>query len=697
MLQRYDADFEALLQDWLQAKILRPLDVALLRALPASQQVPAALRLYLMLASAQLAQGHLCLDFGAAAQDPLQLLPAHLRDKKAAGLLRAFCRAEPPAGIAAQLHAWPALVSHGAGTGAGAEAGAEFGSGSSVFVLKGERLYLARYALAEQQIADFIEKRVQQDTQLRQQLPLQQARTLLQLLFSKGQEGDAGPNWQQQACALAASSSFAVITGGPGTGKTTTVLKLLLLLSQLSAQPLQMILAAPTGKAAARLTESLNQNKAKLLQQLSTAEDAGLGSAMASLPHKASTVHRLLGPTADGGFRYGPGCLLPADVVIVDEASMLDASLLAALVQALPPQCRLILLGDKDQLASVEAGAVLAEICKNASAGGYASATAQWLAQLTGVALPPNYVSEAPAMLDQQVMMLRTSHRFASDSGIGRLAALVNQGDPGALQQFWQQDWPDVAVQTLAQSASGQLLARQACQQLMQLLAPYRHLVQKSAQPGEALQMQLALDAAQPGGGRPADHAPAAAEALAQFARQVHQQFAGTQLLCAVRQGPAGVETINQLAEQLWLADAALPAGTLWYPGRPVIVQQNDYSTGLMNGDIGICLPTDGPAGSDLRVAFLSQDHSGGVRWVLPGRLPAVETAFALTVHKSQGSEFSHAILLLPPQPSPVLTRELVYTAITRARQQFSLWLTDWGIWQQAVQSQIQRNGGLRL
>lgn len=685
MLQRYDADFEAQLQDWLQAKILRPLDVALLRAIPASQQLPGALRLYLMLASAQLAQGHLCLDFVAAAQDPLQLLPAHLRDKKAAVLLRSFCRSEPPAAIAAALAAWPALVSSAADAGAGAA--------SSVFVLKGQRLYLRRYALAEQQIADFIEKRVQQDAQLRQQLPLQQARTLLQLLFNKNQEGDSGPNWQQQACALAASSSFAVITGGPGTGKTTTVLKLLLLLSQLSAQPLQMILAAPTGKAAARLTESLNQNKAKLLQQLNAAADTGLCSAMANLPHKASTVHRLLGPTADGGFRYGPGCLLPADVVIVDEASMLDASLLAALVQALPPQCRLILLGDKDQLASVEAGAVLAEICKNAGAGGYASATAQWLAQLTGVALPSNFVSEAPAMLDQQVMMLRTSHRFASDSGIGRLAALVNQGDLSALQQFWQQDWPDVATQTLAQSASGQLLARQACQQLMQLLLPYRHLVQKAAglQPAAASTGQAAGEALV------INETPAAAEALAQFARQVHQQFAGTQLLCAVRQGPAGVETINQLAEQLWLADAALPAGTLWYPGRPVIVLQNDYSTGLMNGDIGICLPTDGPAGSDLRVAFLSEDHSGGVRWVLPGRLPAVETAFALTVHKSQGSEFGHTILLLPSQPSPVLTRELVYTAITRARQRFSLWLTDWSIWQQAVQSQIQRNGGLRL
>ena len=657
MLLRFSSPFENQLSQWQQAQLLRPLGVALLRAMPQAETVPESLLLYLMLASAQLAQGHLCLDFVVASDDPLQLLPVALRQRPQARTLEQFCALHPPAQAAIQLLSYPALVS------------TDLQQTSQPFVLRANRLYLRRYAADEQSIAGFIAGRRDADLQLRQQLQPQALRQLLMLLFPS--EG-ADVNWQQQACALAASSYFAVITGGPGTGKTTTVLKLLLLLLRQSASGLHIVLAAPTGKAAARLTESLTQSRLQLAQSLPQLADL-----LPQLPARAQTVHRLLAPKPDGsGFRFHAGQLLPADVVIVDEASMLDVTLFAALVRALPPQCRLILLGDKDQLASVEAGAVLAEICRHAEAGGYSQQTADWLAQLTGQTLPPAFLTAKPDALDQHVVMLRKSHRFNEHSGIGQLARAVNVGDNKAGMLF--QPSAAVGAETVAATADLQAillskdqLAQQVSVRMVSLLTPYLQLLQ---QPVTSTNME------------------AQAQAL-------HRQFAQVQLLCALRQGPAGVETINLALEQRLAQQRLIGKNSGWYHGRPVIVLQNDYSTGLMNGDIGICLAVEHEGQPQLRVAFLQPDsgNKNSVRWFLPGRLPQLETAFALTVHKSQGSEFSHAVLLLPPTESPVLTRELIYTAITRARTEFSLLLTDWQVFDQAVSRRIIRQGGLRL
>lgn len=662
MLLRFSAEFELQLSLWQQAKLLRPLDVALLRALPQAATLPEPLLLYLMLASSQLAQGHLCLDLHSAAAEPLQLLPIALRDRRQRELLLDFCDEYPPTAVAAALAQYPTVVA------------TDTSAGMQPFVLKGQRLYLRRYAEDEAVIAGFIASRREADKALRAQLDPVSVRQMLTMLFPAV---SADIDWQQQACALAASSYFAVITGGPGTGKTTTVLKLLLLLLQQASQGLHIVLAAPTGKAAARLTESLAQSRPKLAAALPQ-----LVNLLPQLPQRAQTVHRLLAPKPDGsGFRYHGGQPLPADVVIVDEASMLDVSLFAALVRALPPQCRLILLGDKDQLASVEAGAVLAEICRHAEAGGYSADSAQWLFALTGQALPPAYLSVQPDPLDQQVVMLRHSHRFGADSGIGQLARAVNNGDAQTLQ--WLQQLAgnaelqhDVAVQLLSTQHS----STSVCASLRQWLNPYLDLLQMPVSAVEADQQALLL----------------------------HQQLTQVQLLCAVRQGPAGVETINQALEQYLAQQHLIQRQGGWYHGRPVIVLQNDYSTGLMNGDIGICLAVPaaadtgrvGQAGqTELRVAFLQPDEQQGhkVRWFLPGRLPPLESAFALTVHKSQGSEFQHAILLLPPTDSPVLTRELIYTAITRAKSRFSLYLSDWQVLDAAIARRIVRNGGLRL
>ena len=650
MLLRFSREFEDQLSEWQQAKLLRPLDIALLRAIPQAEAVPEPLLLYLMLASAQLAQGHLCLDFAVAAKAPLQLLPVALRQSSHAAKLKDFCRQHPPMQAASELLAYPALVS------------TDLRQASQPFVLRANRLYLRRYAADEQSIADFIDGRRQADLQLRQQLQPQALRQLLGLLFPA--EG-AEVNWQQQACALAASSYFAVITGGPGTGKTTTVLKLLLLLLRQSASGLHIVLAAPTGKAAARLTESLSQSRLQLAQMLPQLADL-----LPQLPARAQTVHRLLAPKPDGsGFSYHAGQLLPVDVVIVDEASMLDVSLFAALVRALPPQCRLILLGDKDQLASVEAGAVLAEICRHAEAGGYSQHTADWLAQLTGQPLPAAFLSPQPDALDQHVVMLRKSHRFNEHSGIGQLARAVNLGDSkaGSLLESCGTGPADLHAVLLAQDQ----LAQQVSARIVTLLAPYLQMLQQ----------------------------PVTTATMEAQAQALHRQFAQVQLLCALRQGPAGVETVNLALEQRLSQLRLIGKNSGWYHGRPVIVLQNDYSTGLMNGDIGICLAVEQEGQPQLRVAFLqpdSKNHSS-VRWFLPGRLPNLETAFALTVHKSQGSEFNHAVLLLPPSDSPVLTRELIYTAITRARTEFSLLLTDWQVFEQAVARRIIRQGGLRL
>ncbi len=661
MILRFSSTFETKLSQWQQAQLLRPLDVALLRAIPQAEALPEPLLLYLMLASAQLAQGHLCLDFTDAAKEPTRLLPVALRQSSHATKLKDFCRQHPPMQVATELLAYPALVS------------TDPRQTSQPFILRANRLYLRRYAADEQRIADFIDGRRQADLQLRQQVEPAVLRQLLSLLFPP--EG-VDVNWQQQACALAASSYFAVITGGPGTGKTTTVLKLLLLLLRQSASGLHIVLAAPTGKAAARLTESLTQSRLQLAQTLPQLADL-----LPQLPARAQTVHRLLAPKPDGsGFRFHAGQLLPADVVIVDEASMLDVSLFAALVRALPPQCRLILLGDKDQLASVEAGAVLAEICRHAEVGGYSQQTADWLAQLTGAALPAAFLSAQPDALDQHVVMLRKSHRFNEHSGIGQLARAVNVGDQQASQlfQFTTAVAADVDTDTAVVTTdlhavllAKDQLAQQVSARMVTLLAPYLQMLQQ----------------------------PVTSANMAAQAQALHQQFAQVQLLCALRQGPAGVETINLALEQRLAQLRLIGKNSGWYHGRPVIVLQNDYSTGLMNGDIGICLAVEHEGQPQLRVAFLQPDSKNlsSVRWFLPGRLPQLETAFALTVHKSQGSEFNHAVLLLPPTESPVLTRELIYTAITRARTEFSLLLTDWTVFEQAVARRIVRQGGLRL
>ncbi len=518
---------------------------------------------------------------------------------------------------------------------------------ASPLVLEEGRLYLRRNWTAEQSIRAAIAARLQQPCAV----PPDLAQSL-NLLFAP--QSIAGPDWQKVACALAARQRLTLITGGPGTGKTTTVVRLLALLqgsARSEGRNLRVTLAAPTGKAAARLGESI----ASALQQLPA-------DMQPDAVAQAVTLHKLL--QIRPGQAQGAAPALAVDLVIVDEASMIDLEMMARLLAAVPLTASLVLLGDKDQLASVEAGAVMAQLCEGAEAGLYSAATVAWLQAVAASDVGPwsaataDDIKAGSRTLAQQTVMLRHSRRFRDDSGIGIWARAVNAGDTGLVRQLWQQT-PDAAAPEIAVDRLQPTTAQDA-----RLAALATAGWQAWLQPIRALGSQPCSDA----------------QALAAL-----KAFAGFQILCAVRDGPWGVEALNQrMARGLGFADNG------WYAGRPVMVTRNDYGLSLMNGDVGLCLPhTKG-----LRVAF--PDGQGGVHWVLPSRLDAVESVFAMTVHKSQGSEFEHVCLVLPEQPVAVLTRELLYTGITRARSRLTLVVPQSAVLWRAVDAKVIRSGGLR-
>lgn len=435
-------------------------------------------------------------------------------------------------------------------------------------------------------------------------------------------------DWQKAAAALALRQRLVVLSGGPGTGKTTAVVNLLACLVE--HQPgCRIALAAPTGKAAARMAEALRDRAQHLPAALRD-----------QLPTQAFTVHRLLG-TAPGVAAPAATTptLLPVDVLIVDEASMLDLALATRLVEALPLDARLVLLGDKDQLAAVESGAVFAELSADRRLG---DGAVRDIATVCGV--PPATVAAAttsgadatPAALPDSVIWLQRNFRFAAGTGIGRLAAEISAGRAGD------------ALATLRDPAQAPSL---------------RWLDDGGSSPAAATLQAIAAGYADYFAAVRRDPTDPSTVAAA---------FNRYRVLCALRSGPRGVEAINEHAGRLALAALEIgPAGTAppaWYVGRPVMVLRNDYLLKLFNGDIGITLP--GPDGA-LAVHF--PDAAGGWRSIAPARLPPHQTAYAMTVHKSQGSEFDGVLVLLPEHRSRVLTRELLYTGITRARERVAV------------------------
>ena len=422
-------DLMMALDQWVSWGWLRSVDRALVRwQLRQQPDAPAIVLLLTALASHQVGRGHVCLDLQALLRNAavtLALPPERVR-------LTAAHQACLPERLLAQslgthdfqqflLASLPALA-------------AQIARYSSILLLADTRLYLRRYFDSEQRVATAIRARLQPVSPDSTDAAL---RTGLQQLFdapdaTSTAAHNSQPDWQRVACAIAARSRFSIITGGPGTGKTTTVVRLLALLQTQALQtgaPLRIKLAAPTGKAAARLTESIGRQRADL---------AVTAAVRDAIPTQVSTLHRLLGSLPDTRhFRHHAGNLLALDVLVIDEASMIDLDLMDSVLAALPPSARLVLLGDKDQLASVEAGAVLGELCRDADGGFYDPATLAWLSAVTGQSFTEAGLqtgSAATHALAQHTVMLRQSRRFGPNSGIGQLAQAVNRGDVIAAQ-----------------------------------------------------------------------------------------------------------------------------------------------------------------------------------------------------------------------------------------------------------------------
>jgi len=471
--------------------------------------------------------------------------------------------------------------------------------GFAPLVVDGFRLYLHRYWHYESALAAALLARAADGGEKVDEGALKRA---LDRFFPSE---EAAPDMQKVAAAVGGLTRLTVLCGGPGTGKTTTVARMLAVMASLAGdERIAIGLAAPTGKAAARL-------QAALAAQPEAAAIAG----------EAVTLHRLLGLASGGAPRFHAGNPLPLDVLVVDEASMIDLALAAKLVDALPSHARLILLGDPDQLASVEAGAVLASIA--AAGGSYSPTMAARLTRLTGQTVVHG---DTVSALSDSIVRLERSFRFPDSSGIGRLARAVRAGDvDGAVAVL------DAGNEAVWQSADVEALG----DAVFAGYAPYFEAIRAGAD-----------------------------------AKRCFAELARFRALAAVRDGPFGVHALNRAVERRLAAREPAVLHQRWYPGRAVMVTRNDYALRLANGDVGIVV-RDPAAPGGTAVVFEAPD--GGVRRFSAARMPECETVYAMTVHKSQGSEFEAVLFVLPLEPAPVLSRELVYTAITRARQRVAV------------------------
>lgn len=557
-------------------------------------------------------EGHICLDLSTLEGKPL-------------------LEGEPEAGTYPKLNKWRKALESSSVVGKPGD--------YRPLILDGPRLYLYRYWNYERKLADILRGRMGEgNTKINEAL----LRDGLKRLFPSN--GTKETDWQKVAALTSVIKKFCVISGGPGTGKTTTVAKILALLKeQAGSKPIRIALVAPTGKAAARMQEAIKNARDKL----DCAEEVKVAFA-----EKASTIHRLLGSILDSPyFRHNAENPLPVDVVIIDEASMVDLALLSKLAQAVPPEARLILLGDKDQLASVEAGAVLGDICDTGNVHGFSSPFRDALKRLAGEEIKGSSDGRDKPGPGDCIVELQKSYRFSGESGIGTVSRAVNEGDSGrAFTLLKKGEFRDLHWQELPEPDA---FPRALKGRIIEGFAGYL----RATRPEEAFEL-----------------------------------FNRFRILCALREGPYGVSALNQLVEQTLKGEGLIKRESQWYRGRPVLVTRNDYNLKLFNGDVGIILP-DPTAGNQPRAFFQAAD--GSIRRISPLRLPEHETVYAMTVHKSQGSEFGRVLFFLPERAVPLLTRELVYTGITRAREKVEVWGKE-EVFCTAVSRRIDRTSGLR-
>ncbi|TNJ32912.1 exodeoxyribonuclease V subunit alpha [Arenimonas terrae] len=440
----------------------------------------------------------------------------------------------------------------------------------------------------------------------------------LAALFPGGDPARDGE--QRQAVRAVGGRRLFVLTGGPGTGKTTTVLRMLLRLQRDGLAGQGVAVAAPTGKAAQRLVQSLRQEAERLRAHLPPDWQPELDS----LPTAdALTVHRLLAysPTRNA-YTRGPDSPIEAGVVVVDEASMLDLAQLRALLRALRPEAALVLVGDADQLNPVGAGSVLMDLVAVLEAQG------------------------APELV-------RLRHSFRADTRLVPVNEAVRAGDGAAL--------------ATALAAAGERAALHAVEAPAALAREVRRWTDTLAEAG-----------------------PPAPLAASGSATPALRALAARQLLCALRDGPFGADAMNAAIERQLRQRWNVPADQTWFAGRMVMVTRNDYGARLFNGDVGLCL-----AGDDGTLQVWFESAEGGARGFAPGALPAHEPAWAITVHKSQGSEYGHVAVLLPPDPEHrILSRQLLYTALSRAKHAVEIWAPRASL-EAALSRPLQRAGGL--
>ncbi|MCK9363774.1 MAG: exodeoxyribonuclease V subunit alpha [Syntrophales bacterium] len=526
------------------------------------------------------------------------------------------------------------------------------------------RLYLYRYWDYEQRIASFLIKKGLEKSPLQTSISQNEQerkilRQRLDVLFpdvnsprcpSAGNGQKITVNWQKVAALCVLLNNLTVITGGPGTGKTATIARAIILLLEFAQGKLPRIaVAAPTGKAALRLQEAILAVAADVL--------GDEGQIREGLPGRAMTIHRLIGSTPhSSNFHWNSSNPLPYDIVIIDEASLIDLPLMAKLISALPVHARLILLGDREQLASVEAGAVLGDICGYRALNDFSDDFISILSSLTETASAESpSLAPPPSPLRNSLVELQRNYRFSDDSGISALSRAIKNGD-GAAALCILQDIGDASC-CWSRIPPPSEMPRLLQDIIINFNEYFEHIDNKS-------KYDVILN--------------------------VFDRF---RILCALRRGPYGALEVNRLCEQMILRKRGVSGQEIFYSGRPVMVTKNDYGMKLFNGDIGFILP-DLEADSGLKAFFQSNDE-GKLRSFSPLRLPPHETAYAMTVHKSQGSEFDNLLLILPDQDASVLTRELLYTAVTRSRKTIAISGNE-DIFLKAVTRRIRRSSGLR-
>lgn len=485
------------------------------------------------------------------------------------------------------------------------------GKENCLFMLDETRFYIRRYWYYEYFVA---QKLTYLSSNPMECTSVQSASEVLDQLFPGKREGDENTDYQKVAAALSLIKRFLLISGGPGTGKTTTVARILALVLQVSDKPLRIALAAPTGKAATRMAEALQEELKELHLESRLLE---------LIPDKAQTLHRLLAPVEKRGLL--PPAVpshLPYDLIVMDEASMVDLTLMYRLMNHMDKNTRLIMMGDKDQLASVEAGSVLADICRKQD-NRFTSITISYLKNM-GMSEPLS-AGEQDALNDS-IVYLTKNYRFDPDSGLSLLAEAANRSAIDTINNLLHSsEYPNLEIQSFQYTSKG----------LHALFTEMSRLLKRCR-------------------GRSAE--------------QMIRLWSESVWLSVLRRGPFGADALNYMIEESLIRNQLIHPRNGWYSGRPVLVTRNDYTLGIYNGDMGVCTLSDKEVPW---ITFIKED--GNLKQIPASRLQIFEPGYVLTVHKSQGSEFGKVTLLLPREDTPVLTRELFYTAVTRAKNSFRL------------------------